>query len=152
MAPTHEVSIKEFKEDKVKNANIIVDFLQHLEDNDKKKVKSGIIGLRAIFIHLLKNGDIKIHADIPDDLMTASKKFDKWLYERYNEAFEKLISLLRHEGAVKEAALSTIIKLMKAENRRPVRKKTEGGLVFQLRGYKPCWMNSYQIIMITRNA
>ncbi|XP_064094355.1 nucleolar complex protein 4 homolog [Macrobrachium nipponense] len=108
MSPTHEVLVKQFKEDKVKNANVIVDFLQQLEDSDKKKVKLGIIGLRAIFIHLLKNGDIKTHVDIPDDLMTASNKFNKWLYERYNEAFEKLISLLRHE----------------------VRKKTEGGRSF----------------------
>ncbi|XP_068206559.1 nucleolar complex protein 4 homolog [Palaemon carinicauda] len=126
MAPLREMSVKDFKEDKVKNANVIVDFLQNLEDNDDKEVKSGIIGLRAIFLHLLKNGDIKTPAEIPDDLMTASQKFDKWLFARYNETFQKLISLLRHEGAAQATALSTIIKLMKAENRRSVRKKTEG--------------------------
>ncbi|KAK7070479.1 Nucleolar complex protein 4 [Halocaridina rubra] len=123
--------IKKFKADKVKNANVIVDFLQYLESSDLKNLKSGMNGLQIIFSHLLREGDIKTPSELPDDLMRASEKFNNWLYERYNEVHEKLRSLLKHEGsAVPEMALSAIARLLQVEGLHPIVKKGVGGTRF----------------------
>lgn len=127
----HQALIKDFKADKVKNANVIVDFLQLTESNELKSLKSGVHGLQTIFTHLLRDGDIKVPSELPDDLMRASEKFNNWLYERYNEAHQKLLVLLKHEAAaVPELALSAIIGLIQVEGQHPIVKKSDGGSHF----------------------
>ncbi|KAG7153633.1 nucleolar complex protein 4 homolog A-like [Homarus americanus] len=121
---TMKVLLKEFKADKVKNANVIVDIFGRLESNEAGTVTSAITGIHHIFTYLFNEEDIKLPPKGSGVTQTANDKFNLWLYGRYEETYKKILSLLGHEErSVRELSLCSLVKLIQSEGRHPVKKR-----------------------------
>lgn len=138
---TMKVLLKEFKADKVKNANVIVDVLERLESNEAGTTKSAINGLHNIFTYLVNEEDIKVPPKRPGSVESASDTFNRWLYQRYEETHKKLLILVGHEDqSVQELALCSVIKLIQSEVRHPVKKRKDVVYQFPLHILQPLMM------------
>ncbi|XP_069972456.1 uncharacterized protein [Penaeus vannamei] len=90
--------LKDFKRDKIKNANVILELMKRLEDSKAETLTSATEALCTIFTQLLDEQDIKVQSKVPDELKTAKDKFMDWILRLYYEMHQKLISLLKHDG------------------------------------------------------
>ncbi|XP_047490252.1 nucleolar complex protein 4 homolog A-like isoform X1 [Penaeus chinensis] len=127
--------LRDFKTDKIKNANVILELMKRLEDTKVESLTSAIEALCAIFIQLLIEQDIKVQSKVPDELKTAKDKFMDWILKLYDEMHQKLLCLLRHDAhSVQKLAMCTLLQFMQTEGRNPVRKNS--GEVYHFPKYR----------------
>ncbi|XP_045599915.2 nucleolar complex protein 4 homolog isoform X1 [Procambarus clarkii] len=109
--------------------------------NETGTIKSAITGLHHIFTFLLNEDSIKIPTKIPGSVDSANRKFNRWLYQRYDETHKKLLSQLGHEEqSVQELALCSIVKLIQSEGRHPVKTRTDVAYQFPMHRLRPLIM------------
>lgn len=128
--------VKEFKADRVRNANVILDIMERIESNDAGTTLSAVTGLHHIFTYLLHEQAIErpIKKDGED---SAKNVFRKWFLEMFEDTLKAFLQLLNHtERAVQELALSSLVKLMQSEGRHPIKKSSKGNYGFPLRRLK----------------
>lgn len=132
---TVKILVKEFKADRVKNANNILDIMERLESSDTGTTLSAVTGLHHVFTYLLVERAIKrpIKAEGEDN---PRNKLNKWYREMLEETLQSFLKLLSHsQRVVQELALSSLVKLMQSEGRYPLNKKS--GYGFPLKRLKP---------------
>lgn len=128
--------VKEFKADRVKNANVIVDITERLESSDPGTTLSAVTGLHHIFTYLLTEEAIERPIKKEGD-DSARNALNKWLKEMFEDTLAAFLKLLGHgERAVQELALTSLIKLMQTEGRHPLRRTSSSGYGFPLRRLK----------------
>ncbi|RXG73493.1 Nucleolar complex protein 4-like protein A [Armadillidium vulgare] len=86
-----KVVYKEFKKDKVKNANIIVDLLKQLESADIKVIRKTLVIIHKIFCHLIKDGNIKDNGSSKRIRKSPKVEYENWLLERYKDLHKQLL-------------------------------------------------------------
>lgn len=127
--------LKDFKRDKIKNANVILELMKRLEDSKAETLTSATEALCTIFTQLLDEQDIKVQSKVPDELKTAKDKFMDWILRLYYEMHQKLISLLKHDDhSVQKMAMCTLLQFMQTEGRNPIRKNS--GEVYHFPKYR----------------
>ncbi|XP_076043596.1 nucleolar complex protein 4 homolog B isoform X2 [Oratosquilla oratoria] len=94
--------------------------------DDKEETLSGAItSLHAIFIFLFQEGDLVQPKIMPEDLLSPSDKYKKWLIERFKETHTQLIILLTHEEkSIQELSIVCLLKLLAAEGKHPISDKS----------------------------
>lgn len=113
--------VKEFKKDKVKNSNVIIDILKQLESDNNSSVSGAVTALHRIFTQLLTDRDLVSESKVGDELQSAVEKYGLWLHGKYNETLTKLLTLINHEGpAIRELALCCLIKFIQTEGCHPI--------------------------------
>ncbi|XP_042857792.1 LOW QUALITY PROTEIN: nucleolar complex protein 4 homolog B-like [Penaeus japonicus] len=124
-ARTNAELLKDFKTDKIKNANVILELMKRLEDSKAEKLTSAIEVLCTIFTQLLNEQDIKVQQKVPDEVKSAKDKFTDWILRLYDEMHQKLLCLLKHDAhSVQEQALCTLLQLMQTEGKNPIRRNS----------------------------
>ncbi|XP_063855851.1 nucleolar complex protein 4 homolog isoform X2 [Scylla paramamosain] len=123
--------VKEFKADRVKNANIIVDIMERLESSDTGTTLSAVTGLHHVFTHLLLERAIqRTFKSEGED--SARNKLNKWYKEMFEDTLKSFHKLLNHpEKGVQELALSSLLKLLQCEGLHPIIRKTSYGFPYK---------------------
>ncbi|XP_071946361.1 nucleolar complex protein 4 homolog B-like [Antedon mediterranea] len=101
-----------------KNSNCIIDILKLTHDADKSIVTAAIKGLSRIFTMLLAKQEMIIKEDEED------KKYKQWLQDRYKDCIQCLIDVIANKNSkpiTQELAMCTIVKLLEAESRNPLK-------------------------------
>ncbi|XP_033110942.1 nucleolar complex protein 4 homolog B-like [Anneissia japonica] len=101
------------------NSNFIIDILKLTQESDKRIVSAAIKGLGRMFTVLLAREEMVLTDD-----NEGEKKYKQWLQERYKDCIKCLTDVIASKdtkSVTQELAMCTVIKLLEAESRHPLR-------------------------------
>ncbi|XP_002733773.1 nucleolar complex protein 4 homolog B-like [Saccoglossus kowalevskii] len=103
------------------HSNGFVDILEYMQSAEVGVVIAAIKASHKICMNLLST-DKLYHCKDGSSLenVTATQKYESWLFERYQDCIENLINSMTHSSSnVQELALCTLMKFVECESQHP---------------------------------
>ncbi|KAL5017194.1 hypothetical protein ScPMuIL_006783 [Solemya velum] len=118
-----------------KNVNCIVDIINKSETDDSDVLVACVKAFCQVFVAFIDSSEMYLEqeTEVYSDTSASNKEVQLkvWLRQRYEAVCERLLQLLYNQDTiVQELALCTLMRLVKAEGIKPLRKLSKKQLYF----------------------